>query len=221
MKAMHDVRDCVNESFLGDPVQSQFSNNVKKNIVLRRTMARSLTLWFHKQILQSELHTFPYTIEPRYNEGLRDCRQNLFAVSKSLSMYFTISGVKKIVRYIEDPLEDKLREFVKRSKRFLLLILITFCLLWYRWEKINVCKGYCNNECSFTIKVKFRQAVLIDIRWKLSPWRLVSGQLYLRLAAASQNPCWTPIQNSVILHSSKQINPIGGYRPFQGLQLRF
>ena len=49
MKAMRDVRDCyvnsrVNESFLGDPVQSQFLNSVKKNIVPRRTMARSLTL---------------------------------------------------------------------------------------------------------------------------------------------------------------------------------
>ena len=46
---------------------------------------------------------FRTTVEPRYNEGpLRDCRQNSFSLSRFFFIYFTITGLKKIVRYTED-----------------------------------------------------------------------------------------------------------------------
>ena len=40
-------------------------------------------------------------VEPTYNEGPRDW-QNLFAVSRFFFIYFTITGLKKIVCYTED-----------------------------------------------------------------------------------------------------------------------
>ena len=40
-------------------------------------------------------------VEPTYNEGPRDW-QNLFAVPRFFFIYFTITGLKKIVCYTED-----------------------------------------------------------------------------------------------------------------------
>ena len=40
-------------------------------------------------------------MEPRHNEGLKDW-QNVFAIMRLFFLYFTVTGVKKIVRYIED-----------------------------------------------------------------------------------------------------------------------
>ena len=40
-------------------------------------------------------NAFSSTVEPRYNEGPRDWR-------KYFSIYFSVTGVKKIVRYTED-----------------------------------------------------------------------------------------------------------------------
>ena len=45
--------------------------------------------------------TFSRTVKPRYNEGPRDW-QNLFAVSRLSFIYFTITGVTKIVRHIDN-----------------------------------------------------------------------------------------------------------------------
>ena len=50
-----------------------------------------------------------FTVEPRYDEGPRDC-QNVFVITRfgyiegfsPFFVYFTITGVKKIVCYIED-----------------------------------------------------------------------------------------------------------------------
>ena len=45
------------------------------------------------------------TVEPRYNEGPRDwqnCSLRGFVISRFLFIYFTITGVKKIVRYNDD-----------------------------------------------------------------------------------------------------------------------
>ena len=51
--------------------------------------------------------TLNSAVEPRYNEGPGDW-SNLFAITsfryieRFFSLYFTITGVKKIVRYTED-----------------------------------------------------------------------------------------------------------------------
>ena len=42
----------------------------------------------------------PYTVKLRYKEGPRDWK-NLFAITRFFLLYFTITGVKKIVRYIK------------------------------------------------------------------------------------------------------------------------
>ena len=47
------------------------------------------------------------TVEPRYNEGSRDwpnvCAITRFRyIERFVSLYFTIRGVKKIIRYTED-----------------------------------------------------------------------------------------------------------------------
>ena len=57
----------------------------------------------------NELDYFPQllAVEPQYNEGPRD-GQNLVAITRFryistlIFIYFTITGVKKIVRFIED-----------------------------------------------------------------------------------------------------------------------
>jgi len=41
------------------------------------------------------------TVELRYNKGANDW-QNLFAISRFLFLYFTVTVVKKVVRYTED-----------------------------------------------------------------------------------------------------------------------
>ena len=41
------------------------------------------------------------TVEPRFNQGPSDC-ENMFAISRFFSIYFTITGAKNIVRYNED-----------------------------------------------------------------------------------------------------------------------
>jgi len=49
----------------------------------------------------SALLLLPVTVETRYKEGPKDW-QNLFAITRLFFIYFTITGVKKIVRYTED-----------------------------------------------------------------------------------------------------------------------
>ena len=47
------------------------------------------------------LNLICYTVEPQLNEGPREW-QNVFTVTRSFFIYFTITGAKQIVRYTKD-----------------------------------------------------------------------------------------------------------------------
>ena len=68
--------------------------------------------------------SFNYTVERRYNERPRDW-QNLFAlmitrfryiyISRFFFIYFAITGVKKIVRYTEVPLQQNSKSMQRKA----------------------------------------------------------------------------------------------------------
>ena len=79
------------------------------NTVKQGTLAAFNKMTIHDGWSMISYSWFRTTVKPRYNEGPRDCGQNLFAFSRFFFTYFTITGVKKIFRYTEVFVIDKVR----------------------------------------------------------------------------------------------------------------